>query len=101
MFAVGEAPGTACYTYPECLALIRAGEEIDYDGVTGNGNYTAGGVNAVVQSYTPFNTDGSIGASETLDPAVALTVQESIAIEAECETPNPAGSNPASPECEW
>jgi len=101
MFAVGEAPGTMCYSYPECKALIDAGEDIDYEGVTGDGSYTAGGVNAVVQSYTPFNTDGSVGESETLDPATALEVQEKIAVQAECEVANPAGSNPASPGCEW
>ena len=61
MFAVGDPPGTVCYTYPECLALIRAGEDIDYEGVTGPGTYSLGGVNAVVQSYTPFNADGTVG----------------------------------------
>lgn len=101
MFAVGSAPGTMCYSYPECLALIRAGEDIDYEGVTGNGDYTAGGVNAVVQSYTPFTEDGSIGESQTLDPATALEVQEQITTEAECPTPNPAGTEPATPGCEW
>lgn len=28
-------PGRKVYTYPEALAAVRAGEEIDYDGVTG------------------------------------------------------------------
>ena len=37
MNAVGEPPGEVCYTYAECLALIRAGNDIDYEGVTGPG----------------------------------------------------------------
>jgi hypothetical protein len=101
MFEVGNPPGTMCYTYPGCMELIRAGEDIDYDGVTGPGFYSAGGVNAVVQSYTPFNADGSVGVAVVLDPAQALEVLEKIATQAECETANPAGTNPASPGCEW
>ena len=102
MFEVGDAPGTMCYSYPECLALIRAGEDIDYEGVTGPGSYTAGGVNVVTPSFTPFNDDGTIGTAVLLDPEVALTVLEQIDITvAECETPNPPGTNPASPKCEW
>jgi hypothetical protein len=101
MFEVGEAPGTVCYTYPECLELIRAGEDIDYDGVTGPAIYSAGGVNVVIQSFTPFNDDGSLGVAVILDPEAALEVMLKIAVRAECETPNPAGSDPASPGCEW
>ena len=74
MNAVGDAPGTICYSYPECMALIEAGEDIDYEGVTGPGTYTEGGVNVVVQSYTPFMDDGSVGESVTLDPEMALEV---------------------------
>ena len=101
MFEVGDAPGTVCYSYPECMALIEAGEDIDYEGVTGDGTYTAGGVNSQVQSYTPFNDDGSVGESVALDPTRAAEVLAEIAVQAECETPNPAGTNPASPGCEW
>ena len=101
MFEVGDPPGTVCYSYPECMELIAAGEDIDYEGVTGPGTYSPGGVNAVVQSYTPFMEDGSVGESETLDPARALEVLEQIAVQAECESPNPPGTDPASPGCEW
>ncbi len=101
MIEVGNPPGTMCYTYPECLELIRAGEDIDYEGVTGPGIYSKGGVNALVQSFTPFNDDGTVGAPVLLDPALALEVLSIIAVQAECETPNPAGTNPASPGCEW
>jgi hypothetical protein len=92
MFAVGDAPGTMCYTYPECLALIRAGEEIDYDGVTGPGSYSAGGVNVVRQSYTPYNTDGTLGEATVLDADLVSEVIEKIRIDAECDENN---------ECTW
>ena len=88
MHEVGEAPGTVCYTYPDCLALIRAGEDIDYEGVTGSGSYTDGGVNTVVQAYTPFNTDGSVGDPITLDSDRALEIIELIKVEAECDENN-------------
>jgi ABC-type branched-subunit amino acid transport system substrate-binding protein len=47
MFKVGDPPGDICYTYADCLKLIREGKDIDYEGVTGPGTYTDGGVNAV------------------------------------------------------
>jgi len=92
MFEVGDAPGTMCYNYPECLALIRAGDDIDYEGVTGSGTYTAGGVNDQIQSYTPFNADGSVGDAVVLDTDRALEVIQQIQVEAECDANN---------ECTW
>jgi hypothetical protein len=101
MFEVGDPPGEMCYSYPECLELIRAGEDIDYEGVTGPGTYTLGGVNAVIQSYTPFLEDGSTGEPVVLDVGRSLDIIEEIAVQAECEEPNPPGTEPASPGCEW
>jgi ABC-type branched-subunit amino acid transport system substrate-binding protein len=88
MFMVTDPPGMVCYTYAECLALIRAGEEIDYEGVTGPGTFTDGGVNAVTQTYTPFNEDGSVGTIVVLDPDEGLAIIEVIAVEAECDPDN-------------
>jgi branched-chain amino acid transport system substrate-binding protein len=88
MFAVGDPPGTVCYNYAECLALIRAGDDVDYEGITGPGTYTDGGVNAVVQSYTPFLDDGSVGEAVVLDADRALEIIELIKIEAECDADN-------------
>jgi hypothetical protein len=84
MRAVGEAPGEVCYTYADCLALIRDGQDIDYEGVTGPGVYSEGGVNTIRAAYTPFLEDGSAGEAELLD------VDELIALlpgttQAECE----------------
>jgi hypothetical protein len=95
MHEVGEAPGETCYTYEECLKLIRDGEEIDYDGITGPGEYSDGGVNATVPAYTPFNEDGSLGESQELDPARSLEILDAIATEAECDPADPPN------RCEW
>jgi ABC-type branched-subunit amino acid transport system substrate-binding protein len=88
MFMVTDPPGTVCYTYADCLALIRAGEEIDYEGVTGPGTFTSGGVNAVTQTYTPFKEDGTVGVAVVLDPDEGLAIIEVIAVEAECDPNN-------------
>jgi branched-chain amino acid transport system substrate-binding protein len=95
MHEVGEAPGDVCYTYESCLALIRAGKDIDYEGITGTGTYTDGGVNDVVQSYTPFGADGKAGTPVILDAERALQIIELIKTTAEC--------TPASPpnKCTW
>lgn len=95
MHEVGQAPGEVCYTYPECLELIRDGQEIDYDGITGTGEYTDGGVNQIVQAYTPFNDDGTPGDPVLLDAERALEVVSAIASEAECDPADPPNT------CEW
>lgn len=95
MHEVGEAPGEVCYTYADCLALIREGKDIDYNGITGTGTYTDGGVNHVVQAYTPFNADGTAGSPVILDAERALEIIEQIKTEAQCTPENPPN------ECEW
>jgi len=95
MHEVGDAPGEVCHTYADCLALIRDGQDIDYEGITGNGTYTDGGVNHVVQAYTPFNEDGSAGTPVILDAERALEIIEQIAVSAECDPADPPN------ECTW
>ncbi len=95
MRLVGEAPGEVCYTYADCLALIRDGQDIDYEGVTGPGTYTDGGVNAVTPSYTPFNADGSFGEPVLLDAEKGLEVLDQVKVEAECDPADPPN------ECAW
>jgi branched-chain amino acid transport system substrate-binding protein len=94
MHEVGEG-GEKCYTYADCLALIRAGTDVDYEGITGPGLYTDGGVNAVNPSYTPFNADGTPGEAILLDAAKSLELIDSIKTVAECDAPEPPNS------CEW
>jgi branched-chain amino acid transport system substrate-binding protein len=88
MHEVGEAPGTVCYTYADCMALIRDGEDIDYEGVTGSGTYTEGGVNDVSQSYTPYLEDGSMGPSVLIDKDRAFEIIELISVDAVCDENN-------------
>ncbi|MEI7742837.1 MAG: ABC transporter substrate-binding protein [Chloroflexota bacterium] len=95
MFKVGEAPGEICYTYADCLKLIRAGQDIDYEGVTGPGLYTDGGVNAVTPAYIPFKTDGTTGEPVLLDAAKGLSIIDQIKTEAKCDPATPPN------KCEW
>jgi hypothetical protein len=95
MHEVGEEPGEVCHTYADCLALIREGEDIDYEGITGTGTYTDGGVNHVVQAYTPFNEDGTAGEPVLLDADRALEIIEQIAVTADCTPEEPPN------ECSW
>jgi ABC-type branched-subunit amino acid transport system substrate-binding protein len=39
MTKVTNPPGTACYTYASCLALIKAGKKINYEGASGDLDY--------------------------------------------------------------
>jgi ABC-type branched-subunit amino acid transport system substrate-binding protein len=39
MTKVTDPPGTACYTYASCLALIKAGTKINYEGASGDLDY--------------------------------------------------------------
>jgi ABC-type branched-subunit amino acid transport system substrate-binding protein len=39
MSMVTNPPGTACYTYATCLALIKAGKKINYEGASGGLDY--------------------------------------------------------------
>jgi ABC-type branched-subunit amino acid transport system substrate-binding protein len=39
MTEVTNPPGTQCYTYPTCLALIKAGTKINFDGASGPLDY--------------------------------------------------------------
>jgi branched-chain amino acid transport system substrate-binding protein len=95
MFKVGDPPGDVCYTYADCLKLIREGKDIDYEGVTGPGTYTDGGVNAVTPAYIPFTLDGAPGEPVLLDAQKGLDLLEQIATKAECDPENPPNT------CTW
>jgi branched-chain amino acid transport system substrate-binding protein len=95
MFKVGDPPGEVCYTYADCLALIRAGKDIDYEGVTGPGTYTDGGVNAVTPAYVPFLPDGKAGEPVLLDAQKGLQLLEQIVTYAKCDPQSPPN------KCTW
>jgi branched-chain amino acid transport system substrate-binding protein len=89
MFKVGDGPGDICYTYADCLKLIREGKDIDYEGVTGPGTYTEGGVNAVTPSYTGYGPDGKPLPPVLLDAEKGLMVLDQIKTVAKCVPENP------------
>jgi len=94
MFAVGDG-GEVCYTYADCLKLIRDGKDVDYEGVTGPGLYSEGGVNAVTPAYIPFTAAGTTGEPVLLDAAKGLEILEQIVTKATCDPANPPNL------CEW
>jgi len=94
MFEVGDG-GEVCYTYADCLKLIRDGKDVDYEGVTGPGLYSDGGVNAVTPAFIPFTADGKTGEPVLLDAAKGLEILEQIVTKATCDPENPPN------KCEW
>jgi ABC-type branched-subunit amino acid transport system substrate-binding protein len=95
MFEVGDPPGEVCYTYPDCLALIRDDKDIDYEGITGPGSYTDGGMNFVFQAYIPYTADGTTGEPVMLDAVKWLELYDKVKVDAECEPADPPN------ECTW
>jgi len=95
MFKVGDPPGEICYTYADCLKLIRDGKDIDYEGVTGPGTYTDGGVNAVTPAFIAFGADGKAIEPVLLDAQKGLELLKSIVTSAKCTPANPPNV------CEW
>lgn len=83
MFEVTDAPGTVCYTYQDCLDLLRAGEDIDYDGVTGPATYSEGGINAVIPVMRVFGPDGEIAEEVPIDAEAHLELLAEVASEYE------------------
>jgi ABC-type branched-subunit amino acid transport system substrate-binding protein len=59
MTSVTNPPGTQCYTYASCLALIKAGTKINYDGASGPLDYNQ--YHNVFGPYAAFGTDPSSG----------------------------------------
>ena len=55
MSNVTNPPGTACYTYKDCLSLLNAGKKINYDGASGDLNYNQ--YHNVFGPYGAFQVD--------------------------------------------
>ena len=83
MFKVSGAPGTKCYTYSNCLALIRAGTDVDYEGVTGPATFSPGGINAVVPVVRIFGPDGEIADQVAVDSERHLEILDQVAFKFE------------------
>lgn len=63
---VTRAPGTECFDFAECLALIEAGEEIDYTGVGGPYDFVDAGEPAAA-SFRISQYDGASTVNPELD----------------------------------
>ena len=83
MFDVSAAPGTKCYTYSNCLALIRVGTDIDYEGVTGPATFSPGGINAVIPVVQIFGPDGEIADQVAVDSERHLEILDQVAFQFE------------------
>lgn len=83
MFKVSGAPGAKCYTYSSCLALIRAGTDVDYDGVTGPATFSPGGINAVIPVVRIFGPDGDIADQAAVDSERHLEILNQVAFQFE------------------
>src|ERR1700738_4161896 len=59
MTSVTNPPGTQCYTYASCLALIKAGTKINFDGASGPLDYNQ--YHNVFGPYAAFGTDPAAG----------------------------------------
>ena len=81
--SVTDAPGTVCYTYATCLELIRAGDEIDYDGVTGPATYSSTGVNAVIPAVFAYGDDGDFSEDSRVDAERHLEILDQVAFQFE------------------
>lgn len=83
MQSITDPPGTVCYTYAACLELIRAGEEVDYDGVTGPASYSTTGVNAVIPAIFDFDDTGEFAELLRVDPQRHLEILNQVAFQFE------------------
>ncbi|MYB25609.1 MAG: amino acid ABC transporter substrate-binding protein [Acidimicrobiia bacterium] len=83
MFKVSSGPGTKCYTYSNCLALIRAGTDVDYEGVTGPATFSPGGINAVIPVVRIFGPDGEIADQVAVDSERHLEILNEVAFQFE------------------
>jgi ABC-type branched-subunit amino acid transport system substrate-binding protein len=59
--------GTKCTSYAECLELLEAGEDIDYDGVSGPMDFTEAGEPSIgTYAVSEFTADGGLEVVETI-----------------------------------
>ncbi len=76
MRAVAMAPGTKCYNYAECLALIKAGTDVDYSGVTGEMDYTDTGVVSGTYGIFKWTSLDSTEQVTVLDGTAVLALEK-------------------------
>ena len=69
MHKVTNPPGKKVYTYAQGMEALAAGEEIDYDGVTGTFEYTETGVVSGIYAIVNWEDDGSLTQKTIIDAA--------------------------------
>jgi ABC-type branched-subunit amino acid transport system substrate-binding protein len=70
MKMVTNPPGTACYTYASCLALIKKGTKINYEGASGALDY-----NAYNNTFGPYGAFVSTTGGKEVQVAVMTAAQ--------------------------
>jgi ABC-type branched-subunit amino acid transport system substrate-binding protein len=76
MREVAMGPGTKCYSYSECVKLIRAGTAVDYSGVTGEMDYTATGVVSGIYGIFKWTSLTQLDSVTTLDGAAVFALEK-------------------------
>jgi len=59
MIKVTNPPGTACFSYTRCLALLKAGKKINYEGASGSIDFNK--YHNTFGPYAPFTANASTG----------------------------------------
>ena len=77
MRAVAMGPGTKCYSYLECVKLVRAGTAVDYSGLTGEMDYTDTGVVSGIYSIFKWSSLSQLDTVTTLDGAAVFALEKS------------------------
>lgn len=67
MFAITGGDGKLVYTYEEGITALRAGEKINYDGVTGSMEYSDTGVVSGIFGIFKWNSDKALVKVEDVD----------------------------------
>lgn len=67
---VSNPPGTACYTYASCVALLKAGKKINYEGATGPEDF-----NTYHNTFSGFAVDGFNSANQLVQVAYVTPQQ--------------------------
>lgn len=69
---VSDPPGTACYTYASCVALIKKGTKINYTGATGPEDF-----NQYHNTFSGFAVDGFSSSNQLVQRAYVPAAQVS------------------------
>lgn len=78
MYDVAMGPGTKVYTYAEGVAALERGEDIDYDGVTGEFNYTDSGVVGGLCGVFTWTDTETLERTDLIDGQTILDVSAKI-----------------------